>query len=680
MLCTFAHPLLALLDCWLNRPQNVAARHLAVSPPSRGFSDMKMSTPRTALFGPYELDLRSGELRKFGTKVKMGEQAFQILRMLLEKPAEMVTREELRSELWANDTFVDFDHGLNSAVQRLRDCLSDSAGRPRWVETIPRRGYRFIGQVEWSDESVSAETLASPSVGVQDAGSDRDAEPSVGVQTPVVSTGVQASWHRTALLAIAAVVVLLAAVPFVRRIQGRSPASKAVPIKSLAVLPLENLSGDPAQEYFADGMTDEVITMLAKNPGLRVISRTSVMQYKKVHRPLREIAQELGVDGILEGSVGRTGNRVHVTAQLIHAASDSHVWAESFDRNLSDIGSLQTELAQDIARQVGATTSPSSKPERSINPHAHDAYFLGRYYWFAGEYEKSRPYFQKAIDLQPDYAAAWSGLADSYVASAVSGHSPPEAVMPQGEAASQKALELDDSLAEAHNSMAAVYFFDRWDWLAADRESARAAELNPGLAEAHRMRAYVLTALNRMDEALQQQRKATELDPFAEPDDLGWILIRARRFDDALNEARIRIEAQPNNADLHALLSAVYFWKGMEKESEQESERYLQLLGENDLAAAQQQAFRRGGPHAVLEWDLNVRKQRATKQYVSPISFANAYAVLRRKEETIRYLEECYRERAPDLVWVQSDPIFDFVHSDPRYRAIIKKMGLPPVS
>ena len=394
---------------------------------------MKISTPRTAVFGPYVLDLRSGELRKFGTMVKMGEQAFQILSMLLETPGKMVTREDLRTKLWANDTFVDFDHGLNSAVQRLRDCLSDSADKPRWVETIPRRGYRFTGQVEWSDEGVAFELVPQPDTGSRDLRPEGEGLPPIQQEPSGVTRRLNGFGRRIPLLTGIAVMFLLAAIPIVKRIRGDASTRQALPIKSLAVLPLENLSGDPTQESFADGMTDEVITMLAKIPALRITSRTSVMQYKKVHRPLREIAQELGVDGILEGSVVRTGNRVHMTAQLIHVASDTHVWADSFDRDLSDVGALLNELAQTIARQVGATTSGPGSPARHINPEAHDAYLLGRYYWFAeaGEYEKSRGYFQKAIDLQPDYAAAWSGLADSYAASAMDGQFPPEAVMPR---------------------------------------------------------------------------------------------------------------------------------------------------------------------------------------------------------------------------------------------------------
>jgi len=638
---------------------------------------MKTGIPRTALFGPYVLDLRSGELRKLGTRVKMGEQAFQILRMLLETPGEMVTREELRAKLWADDTFVDFDHGLNSAVQRLRDCLSDSAGNPRWIETIPRRGYRFIAKVEWSDESVSAEALPEPGTGNHEREEAEGQSPG-RVEHSEARHSARGVGRRLVISVVVALVLALAAVVIVKRSGKLSPTSQVLPIKSIAVLPLENLSGDPAQEYFADGMTDEVITMLAKNAALRVTSRTSVMQYKKVYRPLREIARELGVEGILEGSVGRSGNRVHVTAQLIRADSDTHLWADSFDRDLGDIGSLQTELAQAIAKQVGATTSPSGAMEKRISPQAHDAYLLGRYFWFAGEYVKSRPYFQKAIDLQPDYAAAWSGLADSCVASAVSGAAPPATVLPQGEMAAQKSLELDDSLAEAHNSVAAAELFYRWNWKVAERESARAVELNPSFAEAHRLRSYVLSALNRIDDRLQEQRKAMELDPFSDPAGLAWALLTAHQFDAALNEARLRIDVQPNDVHLHDVISDVYFHKGMEKEAEEESERALQLAGENDVLAEHIRAYRRGGFQAVLEWQLEVLKRRATKKYVSPYAFASAYALLKRKEQTIRYLEESHTERSPDLIWVQSDPDFDFLHSDPRYRAIIKEVGLPP--
>ncbi len=608
----------------------------------------------------------------------MGEQAFQILGMLLEKPGEMVTREDLRSKLWANNTFVDFDHGLNSAVQRLRDCLSDSAANPRWVETIPRRGYRFIGQVEWSDTMISPEPGAQPTAGGEAESSAEVAAVPIGAETPSAAGRTRPLRRRMALVAGGAVALVLLSFPIVGRIRGASPTKSAPPIRSLAVLPLDNFSGDPAQDYFADGMTDEVITMLAKNPALRVTSRTSVMQYKKVHRPLREIAKELGVDGILEGSVVRSGNRVHVTAQLIRTDNDTHVWADSFDRDLSDVVALQTQLAEAIAKQVGATTSVSGSQAKKIKPEAHDAYLLGRYYWFSGDYEKSRQYFQQAIDLDPTYAAAWSGLADSYTGSVAEGAFRPNSVMPQAEAAARKALELDDLDDEAHRSAAAIQFFYRWNWEAADKESARAIELNPAASESHHLRAYVLSALNRTEESLQEDRKAIELDPLVRPWEMGYAFTRARQFDEAVNELRIRSEARPNDAWLHGVLSEAYLRKGMEKEAEQEAEQQMRLNDARPLADEQHQIYSRGGFRAVLEWKLARWNRRAAKRYISPIDFAQLYARLKRKDDTLRYLELACKEHAPFMAHLQWNPDFDFLHSEPRYRAIVQKMGLPP--
>ncbi|MBI3474397.1 MAG: winged helix-turn-helix domain-containing protein [Acidobacteria bacterium] len=630
---------------------------------------MKTPNQRTASFGPYTLDLRSGELRKFGTKVKMGEQAFQILRVLLEASGELVTREELRSKLWPDDTFVDFDHGLNSAVQRLRDCLTDSAEKPRWIETVPRRGYRFVGQVEWTEESRSQDTVPGMAPG---------AEP-VEVAAGSETHGTGGNWgRRSALAVVVASALILVGFLTVHEIRKAQATKRAHLIRSLAVLPLDNFSGDSSQEYFADGMTDEVITMLAKNPALRVISRTSVMQYKGVHRPLPEIAKELGVDGILEGSVGRSGSRVHMTAQLIHAATDTHVWAETFDRDLSDVGTLQNELAEAIARQVGTATSIAERAEKKINPEAHDAYLLGRYYWFAGEYAKSRPFFQKAVDIQPDYAAGWSGLSDAYCANAASGEYAPDAVMPLCEAAAKRAVELDDSLSEAHTSVAANYLFHHWDVMAAERESAKAVALNPNNSQAHELRSNVLVVLHRYDESIQETAKAMELDPFADPAGMVAALLSVRRFDEAIKEARIRIAAQPNLSILHGSLADAYLLKGMEEESEVEFERAVELDGEKERSAELRRAFRAGGMRAALAMRAESLKRAAAHRYVSPLDLAVVSARIRNKEDTLRYLEESYQKHAPFLIFIQQDATFDFVRNEPRYRAIVQKMGLPP--
>jgi len=607
-------------------------------------------------FGKFEANLRSRELRRDGASVRLPDQSFEVLAMLLERPGELVAREEIRKRLWSDDTFVDFDHGLNNAVNRLRDALGDSAESPHFVETLPRRGYRFIGTVDGPPQR-----------------SENVIEEDVLSGVPAVSQSSR-PWRRAyRWVAIMAVLGALTAL-----ISWKMGMARHHSIHALAVLPFQNFSGQENQDYFADGMTDELITMLAKNAGLRVTSRTSVMRYKNPQRPLREIAGELGVDAILEGSVARHGNRVHVTAQLIHAGSDTHVWAESYDRDLNDISSLQSELAQTIARQVGFTMSAPSKPEKRVSAEAHDAYLMGRYYWFAENYKNSQPYFQKAIDLQPDYAAAWSGLSDSYVASAVMGETRVRDVMLQAEEAAHKAVALDDSLAEAHNTIAGYYYFIGWDWERAERESARTVELDPNYAEGHRLRGYVLETLNRTEESLQERKKAMELDPFSRPWALAQALLHARRFDDALNEARARSQAQPDNAGLHAMLVDAYLQKGMEQEAAQEWEVSLQLAEDPQASLQVHRAFEGGGLKAVFDWKLTHLKEMAGQgEYVSPLEVADAYACLKLRNETLQYLEHAYQEHDPWLVHLQTNPNYDFLHSDLRYQSIVKKIGLP---
>jgi TolB-like protein/DNA-binding winged helix-turn-helix (wHTH) protein len=644
---------------------------------------MKITTQRTALFGPFVLDLRSGELRKFGTRVKMGEQAFQILRLLLETPGEMVTREELRAKLWADDTFVDFDHGLNSAVQRLRDCLSDSAGDPRWVETIPRRGYRFVGDVKWSDQGITSEVLPQFDNGNRSKSADADAL-SVARELSKergrlcarnrIALPIVAVWGFMLLIAAIGIAAVLVGMD-VRRVRSRLFSRAEKPsIHFLAVLPLENLAADPAQEYFADGMTDELITMLAKNPDLRVISRTSAMQYKKVHRALPDIARELGVDGILEGSVNRSENRVHVNLQLIYAPTDTHVWAEGYDRDLNGALSLPQEVAQTIAKEANAASVPAG-PQRYVNPAAHDAYLQGRYLWFAGDYDECRKYFDKAIQLQPDYAPGWSGLSVTILAGA-SGTAPRREVIDKAEAAARRAVELDDSFAEGHHAMAALYLFGKWDWERAEAESRRSLELDPNFSEAHHLRSYILFAMNRQEEALQKQKRATEIDPFERPWALGRAYYRVRRYDAAIEEFRMRAHAGSAALWVHLYLSRVYGFKGMDNESAHELEEHTRIHRGEKAAAEIQRAYERGGRKAVLQLQLNELKKRSRHEYVSSFDLSEACAALEMRGEALQYLEDAYREHSMDLVFLQQEPVFDFLHSDERYRALVKKIGL----
>jgi tetratricopeptide (TPR) repeat protein len=401
------------------------------------------------------------------------------------------------------------------------------------------------------------------------------------------------------------------------------------------------------------------------------------MQYKGVHRPLPEIARELGVDGILEGSVVRSGDRVHMTVQLIQAPSDTHVWAESYDRDANGMASLPRDAAQTIAKQLNSAV-PQSSPTRFVSPEAHDAYLRGRYLWFTGNNDDAGKYFRKATELQPDYALGWSGLSVYYGAGAIEGGLDPARSLAPAEAAATKAVELDESLPEAHEALAAAIFIHQWNWARADQEISRAIELYSRYAEAYHLRAKMLGALNRNQEAIEVEKKSQELDPFAKPFGLGMAYFLARRYDAALSDAHERLKTLPANVLLHWVLTEAYRRQGAEKEATQELEKMLLLGGDNASAGKVRHAFAQGGYRAVLRWELSDFKQKSAAHYVSPVDLALLYAQLGRREETLALLEEGYRQHSPLLLWIQNDPAYDFLHSDKRYRSIIKGIGLPP--
>src|SRR2546426_1108698 len=460
----------------------------------------------------------------------------ELLMLLATAEGRLVSREEIEERLWGNGVFVDAEHGINTAIRKIRQVFGDNPEHPRFVQTVQRKGYRFIAGVIRTPETGiendgtgnARASVLSPDTGLSprnptEAGTEGANQGAIPVRRPS---------RRLGWIGVAAALLLVWPVYKIVLPRIESRGAETTAIRSIAVLPLENISGDASEEYFADGMTDELITMLAKYKSLRVISRTSVMQYKKVRRPLPEIARELGVDGIVEGSIVRSKDRVRVTAQLVYAPADTHLWAESYDRDLGDVLSLQQELARSITNRVNiaSATEHTSKPVQAVvNPAARDAYFRGRYYWFSFKFEKSREFFQEAIQLDPAYAAAYSGLADGYIGGAVSGESRPLEALPKGELAATKALELDELLPEAHNSLGAAKLFYHWDWEGAEKETRRAIELNPSFAEAHHLQAYVLDTTNRMEEAVQDDKLNVDLDSFARPSSYGYALIRARR-------------------------------------------------------------------------------------------------------------------------------------------------------
>jgi tetratricopeptide (TPR) repeat protein len=410
---------------------------------------------------------------------------------------------------------------------------------------------------------------------------------------------------------------------------------------------------------------------------LRIVSRTSAVHFKDSHRSLPEIAQDLHVDGILEGSVSRASGQVHMTLQLIRADTDTHIWAESYDRDNNDISALPDEAARAIAKRLDSAVASSATPPY-VNPEAHDAYLHGLYLWYNGSNQDSGQYFRKAVELQPDYAPGWAGVAWYFGAGAVIGDLRPDESLAPLEAAAIKAVHLDDSLPEAHLALSAAIFLNDRDWARADKEILRAIELDPKYAEAYHWRARMLQALKRHDESIAMQKKSTGLDPFARPWAMAQALVAARKYDAALDDIQMRLKSAPQDASLLGLMSVCYHNKGMDDEAVTAYQKMLQSAGQRDSAAAVQLAFQRGGYRAVVQWELNGLRDRAKTHYVPPSNLAALYAELGDREQALALLDEGYRQHSPRELWIQSNPAFDFLHADPRYRALIQKMGLPP--
>ena len=661
----------------------------------------------TYKFGDFELIASRFELRRRDRPLKLERIPMELLILLLEKNGQVVTRQEIIERLWGKDVFLDTEHGINTAIRKIRTALREDVERPRFIQTVSGKGYRFVAD-EVSTNANGAAASAKIVVSGNPIPENPVAESPAAENTALTPVGVGAGpirsgeslasrkwpWAAVALLVVIASTLALNVAGLRDRVFARNVFAKNSigPIHSIAVLPLANLSGDPSQDYYADGLTDEFITALAKNRNLRVVSRTSAMQYKGVNRPVRDIARELGVDGILEGSIERSANRVHLTVQLIYAPTDTHLWAESYDRDLNQAFSLPEELSATVAKEVKIVTSPAP-PQRYINPEAHDAYLQGLQFWYGNNVRGGLPYFEKAIQLQPDYAAAWSGLANTYAVLSVGGEVPSSEVKEQWESAARKAVELDDSLPQAHNSMAGWYLFYARDWQRAEAESLRSLALDPSFAEGYHMHSYILTVTNRLAEAIEEQKRGTQIDPFARPWALGYTYFHARQFENAVSELRTRIAAQPTDPACYQILSESYHFLGRDKEAIAEMEQTLFLFGQRDAVPIVQQAFERGGFAAVAAWRADDQPLRspsahnrprartevnAPKKYVSPYWRALDTALAGRKEQTLQLLDEAYLAHDSRMIFLQNEPVFDFLHPDERYRALVRKIGLTP--
>ncbi|HUU14275.1 MAG TPA: tetratricopeptide repeat protein [Terriglobia bacterium] len=470
---------------------------------------------------------------------------------------------------------------------------------------------------------------------------------------------------------------------------GARRAAPVPHIESLAVLPLENLSRDPEQEYFADGMTDELITNLGQIRALRVISRSSIMRYKDKPTPAPQVAKELNVDAVVEGTVLRSAGRVRITAQLIDARNDRHLWARSYERDLRDILALQSDVARSITEEIRIKVTPQEQARiatsRPVNPEAHEAYLKGRFYWnkrTADGLKKSLDYFQQAMEKDPNYAVAYAGLADSYSILADNSFSPPEESYPKARAAALKALEIDDSLAEAHVSLGQILGSYDWDWSGTARELPRAIELNPGYAYAHHLYALFLSGMGRHPEAIAEIKKARELDPLSIRinANVGWLLYFAREYDQALEQLRKALELDPNDIASHYYLGLVYSQKGMHEEAIAASRMAQDLSAGKDLTSDLILAYvyavagRRGEALKILA----ALKNPSRRSYLPPVPVAGVYVGLGDKEEALTWLGKAYAERAADLDMLKVDPRFNPLRSDPRFQDLLRRMNLPP--
>jgi TolB-like protein/DNA-binding winged helix-turn-helix (wHTH) protein len=638
--------------------------------------------PRLLRFGVFEVDLRTGELRKQGLKVKLHGQPFQILALLLERPGEPVTREEIREKLWAGDTFIDFEHSVNSSIKRLREALGDAAERPRYIETLPRHGYRFIAPVE------PVAPVHTPAV---DVGAESPRRPPV-LQTRERPQGapLRKRWivprAAGALVALLAVSLALNVASLRDRLLTSVAPRHSVStpkIESIAVLPLENLSHDPEQEYFADGMTDELITNLGKVSALRVISRTSVMRYKGTKKPLPEIAQELNVDAVVEGAVLRSGERVRVTANLVHARTDRHLWAESYERDLRDVLSLQSEVARAITSEIQIKVTPQEQARlasaRSVNPEAYRLYLQARYYFSRRTlpaFDKSIQLFQQVLEKEPNSALAYAGLAESYGILPFYSGAPSKEAFPKAKVAARKAVELDNSLAEAHAALGFVLLYWDWDWLAAESELKRAIELKPSYVVGHHWYAEYLSAMARHDRAVAEIKRAQELDPLS-PLMLaigGEVCDYGRRYDEAIEQCRKALELDPNYALAHRNLARAFLGKRMHEEAASEYVKADRAWGNAyPLELALAHAARGNRDEA-----LKILREQSSQPKFDPETAVLVYLALGEKQEALDWVEKAYEEHDPYAAFWNVNPALDPLRSAPRFQAILRRMNFPP--
>jgi TolB-like protein/DNA-binding winged helix-turn-helix (wHTH) protein/Tfp pilus assembly protein PilF len=603
-----------------------------------------VSSSRRIAFGAYEADLQSGELRKHGIRVRLQAQPFQVLAILLDRPGQLVTREEICQKLWSENTFVDFDQSLGTAINKIREVLNDSAAEPRFVETLPRRGYRFI----------------APVTAVE----------------PVRTTQKRRLFYALAGVSVAVVllVVALIAANFHGWREGLlSRLTTQPPVRSIAVLPLLNLSSDPDQQFFADGVTDELITSLAQISSLRVISHTSAMAYLGTHKPAAEIARELGVDALVEGSVVRSGSKVRITAQLIHAASDRHLWAHSYDREMSDVLTVQGEVAREIAESISLRLTPREQAQLSrahpVNPEVALLYFKGSYFLSQLDTSRAKEIFTEAIHRDPNSAESWAGLADTLHTMGVQGDYDAFA---QAKDAANKALEIDNSQAQALMVLGIVSFLYDWNPTQSEAFFRRSIESRPSYAMAHALFADMLAHRGRFEEAIEESKRASASDPASVlTNSMAWHpYFCARRYDDALRIMLGAMEADPKVGPVNWRLATTWEQKG----------EYLKAIesSSEEEAPTLRAALASGGEQGYWQRKLEILLSgRSPTDRYGFSAIARAYMHIGKREEALQALEKGYQMHDPYLIfWLPIRTEFDPLRSEPRFQKMLHGLGI----
>ncbi|HLK06142.1 MAG TPA: winged helix-turn-helix domain-containing protein [Candidatus Acidoferrum sp.] len=630
-------------------------------------------------FGVFELNAAAHELRKHGLRVRLSGQPFALLLMLLESPGQIVSREEMRVRLWSTDTIVDFEHSLNSAIKKLRATLGDSPENSRYVETVPKVGYRFVAPVEVIVKEDPPATIAHSNL-------------SAARSAPAAGSS-QSQTRPSALRRIWAVGVCLLAVIIVAIAVWKWPRTKpAVPSGDgrvmIAVLPFDNLTGDASQDYFSDGLTEEMIEQLGRvNPQrLGVIARTSVARYKREGADLDRIQRELGVQYVLEGTVRRDTERVRVTAQLIRVKDQSHVWSREYDRTLDKLLVLQGEIAQQLAKELSLNFAPRALPkiDESLSPEnyqAYDLYLKGRYFWNKRStqgFERALECFQQSIQKDPGYARAYAGLADTYALISSYYIKPADGVKTQARAAARKAVELDDTLPEGHTSLALIAQNFDWDWTTAEKEYKRAIELDPNYATAHHWYAEELSLTGRAGESIAEIEFAKKLDPLSViiATDRGVFLFYARQYDQAIEQFKTVLDMQPEFPRGH-MIENVYSQKQMYAEALADSQEWQKQADNAFRVAMRSYIYGRMNNRAKASDELsNLRRNYGNHAAVGYLE-SFAYVGLNDGPNAIACLERAYADHSISTS-VAVDPIFDPLRSDPRFQAILDKMHFPP--